>query len=50
MSLTENSDQVFLPGGCNKHAKLPIYISLAPRPLEIMSEISVMPGKLKFAV
>ena len=30
MSLTENSNQVFLPGGCNKLAKWPIYISVWP--------------------
>ena len=30
MSLTENSNQLFLPGGCNKLAKYSIYLSLAP--------------------
>ena len=32
LSLTENSSQLFLPGVCNKLAKYPIYLSLAPRP------------------
>ena len=39
MSLAGNSNQLFLPGGCNKLAKWPIYLSLAPTLTEIVTHI-----------